>query len=126
MAVTPGRSFSAGWVVPNPNSIVPLLGGDHHFSTTIDRAARLCQRERIVTLIAREHQGDAWSQLDGRTGVTVLLQPRNRETAAGMYLPLTYIRARDPHATVVFYPSDHFVYPEHRFLDSCPAGGLDR
>jgi len=71
-----------------------------------------------VTVIAREHQREAWSQLDGRTGVTVLLQPRNRETAAGIYLPLTYIRARDPQATVVFYPSDHFVYPEHRFLDS--------
>ena len=33
-----------------------------------------------------------------------------------MFLPLTYVRARDPLATVVIYPSDHFVYPEERFL----------
>jgi mannose-1-phosphate guanylyltransferase len=45
------------------------------------------------------------------------LQPENRDTAAGIFLPLTYVRARDPGATVVIYPSDHFVYPESRFLD---------
>jgi mannose-1-phosphate guanylyltransferase len=33
-------------------------------------------------------------------------------------LPLAYIRARAPQATVVLYPSDHFVYPEDRFLDA--------
>jgi mannose-1-phosphate guanylyltransferase len=48
----------------------------------------------------------------------VLLQPANRDTAAGIFLPLTYIKARDSQATVVIYPSDHFVYPEDRFLDS--------
>jgi len=39
-------------------------------------------------------------------------------TAAGIFLPLAYVRARDPHATVVIYPSDHFVYPEERFVES--------
>jgi mannose-1-phosphate guanylyltransferase len=48
---------------------------------------------------------------------TLVLQPENRDTAAGIFLPLTYVRARDPGATVVIYPSDHFVYPESRFLD---------
>ena len=47
-----------------------------------------------------------------------MFQPVNRDTAAGVFLPLTYIRARDPHATVVIYPSDHFVYPEETFLDA--------
>jgi mannose-1-phosphate guanylyltransferase len=113
------RAFVQRWLGrPKPKQYCAFVGGRSPFQHTFDRAARLCQRERIVTLIAREHQREAWSQLDGRTGVTVLLQPRNRETAAGIYLPLTYIRVRDPHATVVFYPSDHFVYPEHRFLDS--------
>lgn len=113
------RAFVQRWLGrPKPKQYCAFVGGRSPFQHTLDRAARLCQQERIVTVIAREHQLEAWSQLDGRTGVTVLLQPRNRETAAGIYLPLTYIRARDPQATVVFYPSDHFVYPEHRFLDS--------
>jgi mannose-1-phosphate guanylyltransferase len=113
------RAFVQRWLGrPKPKQYCAFVGGRSPFQHTIDRAAKLCRRERIVTVIAREHRRDAWPQLDGRTGGTVLLQPRNRETAAGIYLPLTYIRARDPQATVVVYPSDHFVYPEHRFLDS--------
>ncbi|MGQ0696494.1 MAG: sugar phosphate nucleotidyltransferase, partial [Nitrospiraceae bacterium] len=57
-------------------------------------------------------------QLGQRPCGMVILQPANRDTAPGIFLPLTYIRARDAQATVVIYPSDHFVYPEHRFLDS--------
>lgn len=46
------------------------------------------------------------------------MQPKNCDTVASIFLPLTYVRARDRKATVVFHPSDHFVYPEHRFLES--------
>jgi mannose-1-phosphate guanylyltransferase len=72
----------------------------------------------MVTVVAHSHRRDALAQLDGRGGNTILFQPANRDTAAGVFLPLTYIRARAPQATVVLYPSDHFVYPEDRFLDA--------
>jgi mannose-1-phosphate guanylyltransferase len=48
----------------------------------------------------------------------LLLQPTNCDTAAGIFLPLAYLRARDPHAIVVILPSDHFIYPEHPFLET--------
>lgn len=113
------RAFVQRWLGrPKPKQYCAFVGGRSPFQHTLDRAARLSQRERIVTVIAREHQREAWSQLDGRSGSRVLLQPKNCDTAAGIYLSLTYVRARDPQATVVFYPSDHFVYPEHRFLES--------
>jgi mannose-1-phosphate guanylyltransferase len=48
----------------------------------------------------------------------VLLQPRNVDTAAGVFLPLTYISARDPRAAVVIYPSDDFIFPEGPFLSA--------
>jgi mannose-1-phosphate guanylyltransferase len=47
----------------------------------------------------------------------LLFEPAHRNTAAGIFLPLTYIRARDPDATVVVFPSDHFVHPEDHYLD---------
>lgn len=113
------RAFVQRWLgCPKPKQYCAFVGGRSPFQHTLDRAARLCERERIVSLIAREHQREAWSQLDGRSGGRVLLQPKNCDTPADIYLPLTYVRARDPQSTVVFYPSGHFVYPEHRFLDS--------
>jgi mannose-1-phosphate guanylyltransferase len=47
----------------------------------------------------------------------VILQPSNRETAAGIFLGLSYVRAHDPQATVLIFPSDHFVYPEDAFIE---------
>ncbi len=113
------RGFIQRWLGrPKPKQYCAFVGERSLFQHTLDRASGLCRQEHIVTLVAREHRREAWSQLEGRVGGTVLLQPKNRETAAGIYLSLTYIRARNPQATVVIYPSDHFVYPEHRFLDS--------
>lgn len=113
------RAFVQRWLGrPKPKQYCAFVGGRSPFQHTLDRAAKLCQRECIVTVVAREHRREVWSQLDGRSGGMVLLQPKNCNTAAEVYLALTYIRARDPNATVVLYPSDHFVYPEHRFLDS--------
>jgi mannose-1-phosphate guanylyltransferase len=36
---------------------------------------------------------------------------------AGIFFPLTHIRAHDPQATVVIYPSNHFVHPKGKFLE---------
>jgi mannose-1-phosphate guanylyltransferase len=100
---------------PRPKQYCAFFGDRSLFQHTLDRASALCRQEHVVALVAREHGQEAWSQLEGSAG-TVLLQPRYRDSAAGIYLSLTYLRAKDPHATVVVYPSDHFVYPETNFL----------
>lgn len=113
------RGFIQRWLGrPRPKQYCAFVGERSLFQHTLDRASALCRQEHIVTLVAREHRREAWSQLEGRSAGTVLMQPKNCDTAAGIYLSLTYVRARDPQATVVIYPSDHFVYPEHRFLSS--------
>jgi len=103
---------------PTPKQYCAFVGSRSMFQHTLDRAARLTPPNRIVTVVAHSHRHDALAQLEGRGGSTILFQPANRDTAAGVFLPLTYIRARAPQATVVLYPSDHFVYPEQRFLDT--------
>lgn len=87
------------------------------FQHTLDRALRVTEPKRGVTVITRGHQSEVWAQLEGRIGGTVLIQPENRGEAAEIFFALTYIRACDPQATVVLYPSDHYVHPEDRFLD---------
>jgi len=103
---------------PTPKQYCAFVGTRSMLQHTMDRASRLTPPERMVTVVAHSHRRDALAQLDGRGGSTMLFQPANRDTAAGVFLPLTYIRARAPQATVVLYPSDHFVYPEDRFLEA--------
>src|SRR4029079_19498133 len=95
-----------------------FAGARSMFQHTLDRAVRLTPWERVVVVAARHHHDDVWSQLDGRPVGRVLLQPMNADKAAGVFLPLTYILARDPRATIVIYPSDHFISPEHSFLSA--------
>lgn len=112
-------SFVQRWLgKQRPKQFCTFVGTRSLLQHTLDRAARLAPVERSVLVVAQTHRQEAMAQLDGRGVGTLLFQPANRDTAAGVFLPLTYIRARAPHATVVVYPSDHFVYPEERFLDT--------
>ena len=88
------------------------------FQHTLDRAARLTPWERVAVVTTRQIHHEVWPQLDGRPAGMVLLQPRNVDTAAGIFLPLTFILARDPQATVVIHPSDRFIYPEDPFVSA--------
>ena len=83
---------------------------------TLDRADRLTAPARRVMVCAREYRHEALLQLNGRPPGTLILQPAKRGTLAGIFLPLMYVRASDPEATVVIFPSDHFIYPEDSFL----------
>jgi mannose-1-phosphate guanylyltransferase len=102
---------------PVPKQYCTFVGTRSMFQHTLDRASKLTPPNRIVTVVAQSHRREALAQLDGTGGSTMLFQPANRDTAAGVFLPLTYIRTRAPQATAVLYPSDHFVYPENRFLE---------
>lgn len=99
-----------------PKQYCAFVGTRSMFQHTVDRAAQVTTLRRTVVVAARQHEAELRTQLVGRRVKHVLLQPANCDTAAGVFLPLTYVRARDPKATVVLFPSDHFVYPETRFL----------
>lgn len=111
------KQFIRSWLgYEKPKQYCAFAGTRSMFQHTLDRAAKLTPWERIAVVAARHHQDEVWRQLDGRPASMVLLQPKNADTAAGIFLPLTFILARDPHATVVVYPSDHFIHPEGAFL----------
>ena len=42
---------------------------------------------------------------------------RESRYGRGDFFPFTHIRADDPQATVVIYPSDHFVHPKGKFIE---------
>lgn len=102
---------------PRAKQYCAFTGTRSMFQHTVDRALAFAPSERIIAIAARSHQPEVTAQLEQRPIHAVILQPENRDTAAGIFLPLTYIKARDPRATVVILPSDHFVYPESRFVD---------
>ncbi len=112
------RPFVYRWLKRNkPKQSCAFVGTRSMLQHTLARADRISIPERQVTVIRRTHVPDARPQFIGRSFETVILQPENRDTGAGIFLPLTYVRARDPNATVVIHPSDHFIYPEKSFIE---------
>ncbi len=112
------RPFVQRWLgYHKPKPYCAFVGNRSMLQHTVDRAIQLAPPSRTVAIVAREHRREALAQLRGRQIEAILLQPVNRDTGPGIFLPLTYIRAHDRRATVVIYPSDHFVYPEDRFLE---------
>src|SRR5690349_18734994 len=113
------KEFIRRWLgYEKPKQYCAFVGNRSMFQDTLDRAVRVTPWERVVVVAARHHQHHLWQQLDGRSAGTVLLQPKNMDTAAGVFLPLTYILAHDPYATVVVFPSDHFVWPAETFISA--------
>jgi mannose-1-phosphate guanylyltransferase len=107
---------------PRPKQYCAFTGSRSMLQHTVDRASRLVRRERILTVVDSSHVRWARPQLASR-GLEPLVQPVSRDTAAGVFFPLCWIRARDPDAVVYVLPSDHFVDPVDRFVDVVRRAG---
>lgn len=113
------RPFIQQWLgYSKPKQYCTFVGNRSMLQHTLDRADRVGMPHHKVTVIADHHLPFVRETFDEKHPGHVVIQPQNCGTAAGIFLPLTYIRVKDPNATVVIYPSDHFVFPEDRFAET--------
>lgn len=94
---------------------VSLLG------LAIRRARRLVPEERIVAIVAAAHRCWWHDELADLPARQVVVQPENRGTAAGILLPLLRILDRDPAASIVLLPADHYVEDEWQMATAAHA-----
>lgn len=109
------RSFvreQFGKIIPKQYCV--FSGNRSMLEHTIDRASNLVPQNHIVTVLGKRHgRFLKHRRLPGK----VVEQPRGRDTGVGVMLGLSYIQAADPKATVVLFPSDHFIFPKQTFLE---------
>jgi len=85
------------------------------FQHTIDRVGSIVPKEQVVSIVGRGHR-KYLGEFEGNAPPGLLIeQPRDMGTAAGVFLPMAYVLSKCPDATVVLFPSDHFVLPEAHF-----------
>jgi mannose-1-phosphate guanylyltransferase len=101
-----------------PKQYVNFTGTRSMLEHTCDRAERLISRDRLLTVVARDHLNyeEAEEQLSGRSAGTVIAQPEDRDTGPGILLPLMHLYKRHPDATVAVFPADHFILEEDVFM----------
>jgi len=98
--------------ITTPKQYCTLARGRSLLQETLGRAERLVPRDRIVVVVAERHETWWREQLADVPWENIVVQPRNRGTAAGVLLPLSFILERDPEARILLLPSDHFVERE--------------
>jgi len=101
-----------------PKQYCTFVGTRSMFQHTLDRADMLTPPGRRVSVVARSHRAEVFHQIGCRQSGKILLQPSNRDTAAGIFLALTHVRSQDPQAIVAVFPSDHFIFPDHCFINT--------
>jgi mannose-1-phosphate guanylyltransferase len=110
-----------------PKQFCSLNGGNSLLQEALQRAQRIVPNRRVCAIVARNHEPYWRRALWSLPTANVIVQPRNCGTANGMLLGVLRILARDPHAHILFLPSDHHVLDETSLTDSlCAAAALLR
>jgi mannose-1-phosphate guanylyltransferase len=100
------------WGADAPKQFCSLDRRESMLQWSIRRALGMVPKSRIVTVVAAKHR-HWWSRdLADLPLKNVVIQPRNRGTAAGILLPLLHVIQKDPHARILILPSDHYVSDE--------------
>lgn len=104
--------------MPVPKQYCALLPGMTLLDEARERAARVVQAERVVTIVARQHQRWWANPAMGYPRDGLVVQPANRGTAIGILLAALSVQRRDPDAVIAFLPSDHHVRDEAAFASA--------
>lgn len=117
-----------------PKQFCTFVGERNMLEHTWDRARNIVGSQNVLTVSVSDHKPYFAGYGDTDIPGEILYQPANQGTAAAIFLALALILSRDPHATVIVMPSDHFIFPETRFnglaqkalmqVDSNPARAI--
>lgn len=101
---------------PIPKQYCPLLCGFSLLEDTILRARFLAPSERINVVVNHNHLNLARRQLRWIPKPNILVQPINRDTGPGMIFALSHLARTHPDATVVVFPTDHYIDKNETFV----------
>lgn len=111
-----GRRLSALTTALNgtavPKQYCSVWGGSSLLEDALVRAAAVAPLGRICTVVAASHRRWWSTTLAGQAGKNIIVQPQNRGTGIGILLALLEVLERDPYASVVLLPADHYLKDE--------------
>jgi len=101
-----------------PKQYVNFIGSRSMLEHTTHRAEKIIPSDRLFTVVKRDHlrYPEVRRQIRCRPTGTVVVQPENKETGPGLFLPLMHLYKRYPESVVVVFPSDHFILEEDLFM----------
>jgi mannose-1-phosphate guanylyltransferase len=100
-----------------PKQFCPVLGKATLLEQTQRRTARELAGERTLYALNRFHEPYYMPLVGNQSASNLVVQPRNRGTAPAILYSLLRIAVIDPDALVAFFPSDHYISDNEKFMD---------
>ncbi len=102
-----------------PKQFLDILGiGRTFLQLTYDRFAKIVPKENILVVTSEAYGDLVRQQLPEIISDNVLTEPYRRNTAPCITYAATKILSKNPNATMVVAPSDHFIANEALFLET--------
>jgi mannose-1-phosphate guanylyltransferase len=105
-----------------PKQFCPLLGEATFLTRTRRRVELVISPERTLIVVSRPHRRYYAPLLADAPPDSVLVQPDEHGTGAGILLPLLRISVVEPLAMVALFPSDHYISDDSAFMGYVLAG----
>ncbi len=92
-----------------PKQLLPLLGQDTLFQSTVARLENLLPPEQILVVTVEEQAREMRLQAPQIPAENYIIEPAPRGTASVVGLAAAVLHKRDANATMAILPSDHFI-----------------
>jgi len=92
-----------------PKQLLPLIGQETLFQSTVARLTDLFPPERILVVTVKEQAHEMKLQVPDLPEENYLIEPAPRGTASVVGLAAMALQKRDPEASMAILPSDHFI-----------------
>lgn len=92
-----------------PKQLLPLIGQETLFQSTVARLKELFPPERILVVTVEEQALEMKQQAPELPEENYLIEPAPRGTASVVGLAAMVLQKRDPQASMAILPSDHFI-----------------
>jgi mannose-1-phosphate guanylyltransferase len=92
-----------------PKQLLPLIGQETLFQSTVKRLENLFPPERILVVTVEDQAREMKLQAPEIPVENYLIEPAPRGTASVVGLAAMVLQKRDPQASMAILPSDHFI-----------------
>jgi mannose-1-phosphate guanylyltransferase len=98
-----------------PKQLLPLLGQETLFQSTVNRLEKLFPPERILVVTVTEQAQQMQVQAPAIPVGNYIIEPEPRGTASVVALAAAVLKKRDPEAAMAILTSDHFIRDKDLF-----------
>lgn len=99
-----------------PKQFCSLFGGPTLLELTKSRVGLLLPPEQTITIVTQSHERFYKPLLGSQSSRQLVVQPNNKGTTAAIILGLLRVTHLSPDAAVAFFPSDHYISDDVRFM----------